>query len=234
MTDRSKPNLSAPPGDVFPATQMTWLGAQVQAGDEDGAARERARGHVMSVYFEPLVIYVRGSSFQSVGDAEELVAGFFSDRLSRADYLTKWLASGLPLRAWLIGGIKFYCKERIRAARRDAAEPVPEDAHDEDAAGPGSDYRKQIARNLVREAMRSTGEALEGEGMGEHWQVFRRHHLEGVSFAQIAMSKGISEERAAVMSRTAARRLRARLRDLCAWPGASNEEIDREILSLFD
>ena len=223
MTDRT---------DVFPATALTWLGAQVREADE--AARERARRHVIAIYLEPLTIYVKGSSYRSVGEPEELVAGFFADRLGRDDYLEKWLDSGLPLRAWLIRGLKYYCRERIRAGRRDAAEPIPDDARDDASSGPGSDFRKRVARNLVREAMRQTSEELEQRGLGEHWLVFRRHHLEGASYAEIARAIDVREDRAAVMGRTAARRLRTRLRELCGWPSATTDEIDAEILSLFD
>lgn len=219
------------PTNVFPLTAATWLGAQVrQAG---AASRERARTHVMSVYFDPLIIYVKGSSFRALGDPEELVAGFFSDRLQRDDYLQKWLEAGVPLRAWLIRGLKYYCMERIRAGKRDAAAPLPDDHHD-DASGPGSDFRREVARALVREAMAQTAAELEARGMGEHWQIFRLHHLDNVPYASIAQSTGLTEDRAAVMGRTAARRLRTRLRDTCAWPGATTEQIDKEILALFD
>lgn len=223
MTDRA---------NLFPPTAMTWLGAQVRGTDV--ASRQRAVGHVMSVYYEPLLVYVKGSSYRTLGDAEDLVSGFFSDRLERGDYLEKWLASGVPLRAWLIRGLRYYCMERIRATRRDAAAAIPDDAQDEAASGPGSDYRRRIASNLVRDAIRQTGAELEAQGRGQHWQVFRMHHLEGQAYATVARSLGLSEDRAAVMGRTAARRLRTRLRDMCGWPGASAEAIDREILSLFD
>ena len=92
--------LMAEPTNIFPATSATWLESQVRCADEP--ARERARRHVMAVYFHPLVVYVKGSSYRGIGDADDLVAGFFADRLERGDYLEKWLVSGAPLRAWLM------------------------------------------------------------------------------------------------------------------------------------
>ena len=221
----------AEPTDIFPATSATWLESQVRCAD--GPSRERVRRHVMAIYFHPLVVYVKGSSYRTIGDADDLVAGFFADRLERGDYLEKWLVSGAPLRAWLIRGVRYFCMERLRLERRAEALPIPDEARDEIGAGPGTAFRREVARNLVREAVEFTGTELEAAGMGEHWHVFRMHHLAGKPFAVIAGAKGITEERAAVMARTAGRRLRARLREMCAWPGASEEEIDREIMSLF-
>ena len=216
--------------DAFPPTAVTWLGQRLRSDD---AERSLAVRHVMSVYFEPLTIYFKGSSYRTLGDAEEFVSGFFSDRLSRRDYLDRWMGSGLPLRVWLIKGLKYYLSERKRAMRRDGAAALPEDAPDDGAPGPGTAFSRRLANNVVTEALRAAAGELDAAGLGAHWEVFRLHHVEGLPYAQIARLKGIDAERAAVMARTAGRRLRARIRELCAWPGATSREIDDELLSMM-
>ncbi|MEO1130719.1 MAG: hypothetical protein AAFX05_13590 [Planctomycetota bacterium] len=213
--------------DAFPPTAHTWLGQRLESG-EVGPARE----HVMAVYFGPLTIYIKGSSFRRLGDPQELVAGFFSDRLAREDYLDRWLSSDLPLRVWLIKGLRFYLQEYIRAEKRHAGQ-LPADV-DDAADAPGSQFRQTVAHNMMREAVRATSTALQDEGLGEHWDVFRLHHLEGMPYARIADLKNLTEERAAVMARTAARRLRNTTRQLCAWPGATTAQIDAELMAMFD
>jgi DNA-directed RNA polymerase specialized sigma24 family protein len=180
------------------------------------------------------VIYVRGSSYRSLGDPVDLVQGFFENRLSRDDYLDKWLVSGLPLRVWLIKGLKFYLLETTRRGPNDRVGAMAEEPPGDDGEGPAAEFRREVARGMVREALRVVSEELEAEGLGEHWRVFTLHHLEGLGYASVGERVGVTEERAMVMGRTATRRLRKRLRQMCSWPGASDEEIDGELVSMFD
>lgn len=214
--------------DVFPHTQLTWLSSQLDEGDLGLA---KAREHVMEVYREPLMIYVKGSSFRTLGDAEELVSGFFADRLGRTDYLSEWLSSGRPLRRWLLVGLKYYLKEQIRAKKRGGSS-LAFDPDDDDQDHPSRSYNEASGRQLVARAMIQTEEDLRARGFGEHWEVFVAHHLQERLFASIGEEHGVDEKRAAVMSRTAARRFRAVLRELVTWPGASDEELDSEIRAL--
>ena len=214
--------------DVFPHTQLTWLSSQL---DDGVAGLSKAREHVMEVYREPLMIYVKGSSFRSLGDAEELVQGFFADRLGREDYLAEWLSSGRPLRRWLLVGLKYYLKEQIRAKKRGGAS-LEFDPDDDDMDHPSRIYNEASGRQIVARAMLQAEEDLRERGFGEHWEVFVAHHIQERSFQSIGAEHKVDEKRAAVMSRTAARRFRAVLRELVSWPGASDEELDSEIRAL--
>jgi DNA-directed RNA polymerase specialized sigma24 family protein len=214
--------------DVFPHTQMTWLASRLDEGD---AGLCKAREHVMEVYREPLLIYVKGSSFRSIGDPEELVSGFFADRLGRDDYLAEWLSSGRPLRRWLLVGMKYYLKEQIRANKRGGL-ALGFDPDDEGIDPPSKRYNEASGRRLVARAIAQAEADLRERGFGEHWEVFVAHHLRDRPFSVIARELGVEEKRAAVMSRTAARRFRAVLREIVAWPGASDEELDAEIREL--
>jgi len=219
------------PNEAFPETLRTWLGEQLE-GSPDGLCS--AREHIMRVYAEPMAVYIRGSSFRKLDDPDDLVRGFFADRLSRETYLNQWRESGRPLRFWLIVGLKHYLLEETRRRRRGNAGAL----YESDAAGtePASDgaYFKAVAIGVVREAISQTGERCRKAGLDEHWMIFRRRYIGGECYAQIAAEAGITPGRAAVMARTAAARFRDTLRESVGWDGATPSEIEDEIRSLME
>jgi len=103
------------PVDHFPSTHATWIDAQLTIAERAGAhtedgqsARRALQQHLMQRYHEPLRAYVRGSSMRQLGDADELVGGFFADRVGAHGFLADWRESRMPLRRWLMNGISFY------------------------------------------------------------------------------------------------------------------------------
>ena len=66
--------------DVFPVTQRTWLGRALVRGHE---GLSEANHHIMDVYAQPLKVYYLGSSFRTLGEPDDVVQGFFADRLAR-------------------------------------------------------------------------------------------------------------------------------------------------------
>ena len=122
----------------------------------------------MSVYKEPLRVYLRGSSFRDLGDADELVEGFFADRLERERFLMDWVRSGRRFRFWVIRAFKNYLREQVRAAQRwkempqrarDAAERHP-------VVGPEARFHREAALALVREALRLAHDDGRAAGQG--------------------------------------------------------------------
>ncbi|MFZ9916527.1 MAG: hypothetical protein ACO3IB_14505, partial [Phycisphaerales bacterium] len=110
---------------MFPTTHATWLVTLVGDGaDARGAGASEARRHVMERYAAPLAVFVRGSSLARLGDADDLVNGFFAARLSDAAFLAAWSRSGMRLRRWLMNGMLFYgqgvARDRAREAQRGA------------------------------------------------------------------------------------------------------------------
>ena len=77
------------PVDHFPSTHATWIDAQLTVMQDGGAAGTSAlsalRRHLMERYRTALLAYVRGSSLRKLGEAEELVDGFFAERACEAD-----------------------------------------------------------------------------------------------------------------------------------------------------
>ena len=124
-----------PAEDAFPTTDATWMHQQL---DRDEEARRALRSVVMARYFEPLRIYVKGSSYRGLGESAELVSAFFVSRFARDDYLDAWRASGMPLRRWLINGLILSMREEVRRRRRAARRGMNEVREARAFAEPGS------------------------------------------------------------------------------------------------
>ena len=115
-----------PDRSAFPTTHATALLTLVTDGGA-GAEQAKAAGiALMRRYADPLTVFVRGSSLARLGEPEEIVNGYFATRLSDeaaiVEFLTKWVASGMRLRRWLMNGILFYgqglARDRARAQDR--------------------------------------------------------------------------------------------------------------------
>jgi hypothetical protein len=221
--------------DVFPHTQNTWIDRQLGLGEM--GMREINR-HLMSVYAFPLRVYFLGSSALWLGEPDDVVNGFFADRLSREDFVAKWKASGMRLRRWLMNAFCYYLMEiRKLRKRNSAAGELPENLPDEPitfSGNPDEAVDRAFVVSLVRRAMETAGTRCAEEGLGEHWAVFVRHHMSEHSYAKIAPDFSVTAARAAVMARTAGRKFRESLRELLTADGASPERVDQEIAALLE
>lgn len=217
--------------DAFPATQYTLI--REMMGGNDRGALEAAR-HVMLAYAGPLKVYYIGSSFRTLGEAEDMVQGFFASRLSRDQFLHEWLASRKKLRYWLMTAFKHYLFEQIRNTRTERQRETPQ-SEMEFTAGDDDErqFHREAALALVREAMRVAEDTCRASGQEDHWRVFVRHHVDGRSYEQLQEEMGIDRKRFNVMARTAGNKLKATLRDLLAWKDSSEVEIDAEIQELM-
>lgn len=226
--------------DAFPSSNYSLLGRLLQEGS-NGLAE--ARRHVMNTYAQPLTTYFCGSSFadrlkEHNGDADDIVRGFFADRLSRDGFLHDWLLSRRPLRYWLITAFKHHLYELIEKIDRENRDKKPERAkrpRKRDAEpDPETRYHHEMALWLVREAIRRTEELLAAEGNRDHWHAVVRHHLDGRGYRELARDLGVPQDRAKVMAMVAANRFRRTVEELVAWPGASAEQVRQEIRDLME
>ena len=215
----------------FPHTRRTWIADRLEAGEI-----EALNEHIMSVYFEPLQAYFRASSARGMGEAPDLVAGFFADRLRRRDYLNAWEPSRRPLRQFLINGFWLYIRECYsRQRRRGKVIELPEHLPDlavADAESPERQFDRAWVRQVVRRAMQESAATCEQRGLQAHWEVFRRHVFDRVSYAELAGEFDVPPERAAVMCRTATRRFVEALHGLLARDGS--ESSARQIQELLE
>ncbi len=236
--------------DAFPPTQRTWLGARLRGG---GEGLVQANRHVMDIYAHPLKVYFLGSSFRGLGEPEDVVNGFFADRLSTDGYLERWLNSGRALRFWLIVGFKHYLLEEVRRQKRHRRErQFAEDPRAADAqmstdhatsasGGPGTSssdpermFHHESALSIVRLALQQAEASCQRDGLLDHWRIFIRHHLDQRDYSLVSAEFGVEPSRASVMARTAANRFKNALRELVAWDGASSHDIDDELAQLLE
>lgn len=219
--------------DSFPATQRGWLVAQLAQG---GAGMSRINAYIMETYTEPLGNYVAGSSFRSLGTPKDLVSGFFASRLAQPGYFDKWIESGLPLRRWLINGFLFFLQEEARRRKSERVDTLSDESSAEPAARSTSaddEFDRIWAASMVRSAAGAARERCVQEGFEPHWEMFEKHFVGGMSYAEIAESFAVSGGQAASMVRTASIRFRQAVVDLLLKDGATEDELDEEIARLM-
>lgn len=216
--------------EAFPATQMTWINARLDEGQQ---GRRDVGTHLMEVYAEPLRIYLLGSSFRSAGEPEDLINGFFANRLARDDYLDGWRSSEKRLRRWLINGLIFYIKEEFRRQKRGGATLSEEvEASLEDPADQYRAFDQAWAASIVRRAMSEASTRCKEEDLEAHWDIFVRHHVQQQPYATCCKEHGVDAARAAVMARTATTRFREAVRQQVSLDGADESTIDDELAGL--
>ncbi|QOJ00176.1 MAG: hypothetical protein HRU70_06615 [Phycisphaeraceae bacterium] len=214
--------------DVFPLTQMTWIGRHLDQGDP---GRGEVNRHVMALYAWPLKVYFLGTRDRWIGDPDEVVNGFFADRLARPGFFDGWRRSGLRLRHWLINAFCFYLRELKRAHARDRH--APEEPDTPVPAAVERDFDRAFVASMVRQAIEQARQTCEDGGLNAHWQVFTEHFIRGREYESFVSELGIDPARAVVMARTAKKRFQAALRELVSHDAAS-ADIDAEIRSLLE
>lgn len=216
--------------DLFPATACSWIDAQLSAGSRGRAALNQ---FLMRVYAEPLRAYVLGSSFRTLGEADDIINGFFASRLGRDDFVPAWRASGLRLRRWLMNAMCFYCRELAHQSGRRAAGGETTDRPDPIAPDAERDLERSFARSAVRAAMDMAQAELSARGLGQHFELFRRYALDGDSCQKLAESLSIDPARAWVMIRTAQRAFSRAVSEVVAQDGAAPADVPAEITRLM-
>jgi hypothetical protein len=218
--------------DVFPDTIQTWIDQQHERGQEGRAAINR---HVMSVYAWPLTIYFQGCSDRWLGEPDEVIQGFFADRLARPAFFSEWKLSGLRLRRWIINAFCFYLLE-LRRKKKNAGRVGALEDKDEPVTFSG-DPMEQTDRafivSLVRQAMDDAAELCRVEKLDAHWEIFIRHNLHGQAYGVLAEEFGTDSARAAVMNRTATRKFQSAVRRLLERDGVPVQGLDEEIQHLL-
>lgn len=217
--------------DAFPNTLNTWIGKKLEQGT---IGRTELNRHIMEVYFVPLQVYFKGCSDRWIGEPEDIVDGFFADRLGRRNFFADWQQSRKRLRRWLINAFCYYLMEQRRARKKDAGMGELPDELPSFAGNPEEEVDKAFAYAILQRALVRARELCESQGLGEHWKVFEAHQCNGLPYSECATQLGVEPTRARRMARTARDKFRESLRELLAddLDGATTEKIDMEIHSL--
>ncbi len=219
----------------FPETQLTWIQRHLEGGQRDEVNR-----HVMESYGEPLRIYLNGHHLKWMGEADDLINGFFESRLSREDWFEKWRDSGRRLRHWIVTSFgSHYLKEQQRKVideRKRRGEPLPP-AIEADEESPDEAMDAAFARSIVKTAQNEARAKCDASGLGEHFRVFERHEIDGAPYADLAEELGLDPSRVRRMLRTAKEKFHETLRDLVRreLPGAyvTESQVDEELRILM-
>jgi DNA-directed RNA polymerase specialized sigma24 family protein len=217
--------------NVFPSTMRTWIDDELDRGH---GGRQDVNAYLMETYAFPLQVYYLGTNARWLGEPDDVISGFFVSRLARADFYANWQSSGMRLRRWLINAFCYYLKELRRERQRRHQELEDSEGPVTFTGDPNVAVDQAAVVAFVRQAMEHAHLQCRAEGLQEHWDVFLRHHHDGLPFKEIAAVCGIDAARAQVMSRTAARKFRAALRDVLRRDGVADDQIDDEIKSLVE
>lgn len=230
---------SAGPVDHFPSTHATWIVDTLRAvADGSPAEREEAarqlRTHVMSRYREPLLAYAAASSFRALSSPEDLVHGFFAERLPDVEYLRTWTGSGMRLRRWLCNGLLLHMFGVAKQRRRDSrALGAAIDAHPRGASeavepAAAEAFERAWARGVLERAIQAAEQTLTIERRLDAWTLFRLHAIDGHSYPRLAEERGVGEGEVRSAVRLAARRFRDAVAAEMIRDGVPPAEVERE------
>lgn len=216
----------SPPTDLFDPTPRTAMADLL-----DSQRRGEVVEFLMKSYYAPLAAYLSATSFRTLGEPRDVIAGFFASRLSRPEWLDAWKDSGLRLRRWLVNGLLFYCREEVRRQRRDQAGPPAEESV---PASVEHEFERNYSQVTVRQSFEAARLQCESEGYARHWDLFVRHHVDGRTYEQLSAESGLTVGQVNGMVRTAGLRFRRAIGERLLRDGAKPSELDREIGLMLD
>ena len=225
------------PSRSFPETQTVWISDRLSEGE---AGIMLANGYVMESYVRPLSIYCSkiGLARSVRIDADDLVHGFFANRLSNSEYLKSWLTSGLRLRQWLRNGLHFYVHELRRQNATQLGLHIEGQALSEEVPSEGAahdhEFERAWALAALDLAMKETKEELEKRNRRDEWEMFWSHHVEGVPHAKIGERFQLSAAQVAQRAFAVGSQLRDALCGILRKDGALSSEIDLEVRSMME
>ena len=214
----------------MPSTQRSWI--QFMAGRGEGG-RNEVNLYIMRVYSEPLAMLLTRRRGMSREDADDLVRSFFSDRLARPEFFTRWAESGKPLHLWLWIGVEYRRREERRENHRlhglelsvnqvDPREPIE------------VELDRTFARCVVRTALELAREESAAKGQELHLRLLLEHVCGERPYKEIAAELGIELKGASGMVRTAKATVRKAIREVLLRDGIPPERIDAELERLLE
>lgn len=220
----------------FQPTQRTWINHQLDLGDR---GLFEVRTHIAETYQLPLEVYFSATTWarerRSDPDwsPQNVVHDFLADRLSRDDYLRKWLGSGHQMRRWLINGLHLFLNEHFRKTRRigggdEVLETVPVN---QDA---GIDADRVMVCGLVRSAIKIVVTQLESADQDDHARAFVLAYLEQRPVAEIAEALGRTPGQIKGMLRLARSRFKSAFCTLLERDGITPDRLDDEIQAIME
>jgi hypothetical protein len=227
--------LPTSPGTV----SRTWV--EEMHISRDGEAYREVCQRVMEVYGPFLGRYFLKLAKQTpalwqIGGAEDVVAGFFADRLESPRCLQNWMRRDMRLRRWLANAFVWYLKEQRRRSALDRLlVPFPEGNPDAVAAQEERAAERSYAETVVLEARDRTKRILEEQGMARHWRVLWGYYYEGRKYQDLAVELRTSCNNVRTkLAKDAREVFRRVLCDLLERDGVPADDIEAEIAQLLE
>ena len=95
-------------------------------------------------------------------------------------------------------------------------------------------FERAWSRALLGDACSLAQRELVAEGDGDAWEVFRRHYLDGLEYADIGLQLRITAAEARTRARRASYRFERALRKLLEDEGVARDHLDEEIAWLME
>jgi RNA polymerase sigma-70 factor (ECF subfamily) len=230
----------------FAATR--WSVVLAAGGDGAAAGTRRALGQLIQAYWFPLYAYARRQG-EGVAQAEDLVQGFLTSLLERADLARVDPAKG-KFRSFLLASLKHFMshqRDRERALKRGGGRPVVAlDALDAEARyavepadrmTPDRLFDRRWALAVLEQVMQRLQGEYAAAGKGPLYEAIKdclAPDRGQVRYAQLADSLGMTAGALKVAVHRMRRRYRQLLRDEIAQTVDSPGRIDEEIAYLLD
>ena len=220
--------MASQPSDAFPPSARSWLAV---ARDGTPEQRHELAASLTAVYRDPLVRYLQ--AFGARIDVEDVVHDLCARILDPA-FLDGWQRSERPFRMWLRTAARFELMNRLRAARRAAAEG---DDSVNDLAEPDNAqlaFERAYAASLIRSASEAVQRSLDAQGNGRDWLLFLAHSVHGKSYAECAPPLGIPVESARHVSARVRGLLLDALRGILSAERVAESDVERELVVLLE
>jgi DNA-directed RNA polymerase specialized sigma24 family protein len=239
--------MSAPETPARTSLFATTRWSVVLAARGDGVERDAAGAleTLCGTYWPALYAYARRHGY-SPHDSEDATQGFFA-RLLEKDYLQAVQRERGPFRAFLqMAFSRFLSKERDRAgaAQRGGGVahlsldfPTAESICASDAPQLAADevFELRWAMTVLETVMGRLREEFKGGGKLDEFEVLKvtlHAAKDGIGYAEIAASLGVSEGAARVAVHRLRKRFRELFREEVAQTVATHEEVDEELRHL--
>ena len=245
--DRSSGDSTAttpPAAGAFAATHWSTV---LAAGRADAPKAQAALEKLCRTYWYPLYVYVRRHG-RSAHDAQDLTQEFFA-RLIQADGLAQVQPEKGRFRSFLLVSLKNFladAHDRARAQKRGGGRPLlslddlnPEarfQTEPRDEASPDRVFERRWAYALLETVMRRLQDEFAGAGKNNLFKALKPFLVgdtEGLSYAAVATTLGVSEAAAKMTVTRMRRRYRELLRAEVAHTVAEPAEIEAELRHLF-
>lgn len=166
-----------------------------------------------------------------------MVTGFFAERLGKDRILLEWAGRQCKFRAWVRAALRNYLLTQV-ADDRQRKINVAKFRNERAATGGEADasdeaFNQSLRQRIICLALRIAGERAAARGKAAEWQAFLAHELGGKPFSELdELIPGTTGQKSSKV-RSMRSLCSEVVREIVAWPHATEAEIDAELEALL-